>query len=150
LYAKAVMTGFKRGLRNQHENTSILKIQNVREAEAAKFYCGKRVCFIYKSLSVFLSFSLLSLTLTSLHKLRTLTKYFPHFRAKVEKKGSRFRTIWGKVTRVHGKGYFLFVLFCHVNTLIFGLYCAVGHRGSAFLISMSSLLLFAGAKRSSH
>lgn len=58
--------GFKRGLRNQHENTAILKIENVKEAAATPFYVGKRVCYIYK--------------------------------AKNEVRGTKFRTIWGKVT----------------------------------------------------
>jgi large subunit ribosomal protein L35Ae len=48
LYVKGVMMGFKRGLRNQHENTAILKIENVKEAAATPFYVGKRVCYIYK------------------------------------------------------------------------------------------------------
>merc|ERR1712216_604996 len=72
LYVKGVMMGFKRGLRNQHENTAILKIENVKEAAATSFYVGKRVCYIYK--------------------------------AKNEVRGTKFRTIWGKVTRPHGKG----------------------------------------------
>ena len=50
LYVKAVMMGFKRGMRNQHENTALLKLENVKEAESAKWYAGKRVCYIYRSL----------------------------------------------------------------------------------------------------
>ena len=70
LYVKGVMMGFKRGLRNQYEHTSILKIQGVQEKKATDFYLGKRVCFIYK--------------------------------AQKEIRGSKFRTIWGRVTRAHG------------------------------------------------
>jgi large subunit ribosomal protein L35Ae len=73
LYVKGVMTGFKRGLRNQHEHTSLLKIQNVNDKASTNFYMGKRVCFIYK--------------------------------AQTEKKGSKYRTIWGRVTRAHGTRY---------------------------------------------
>ena len=73
LYVKGVMTGFKRGLRNQHEHTSLLKIQNVNDKASTNFYLGKRVCFIYK--------------------------------AQTEKKGSKYRTIWGRVTRAHGTRY---------------------------------------------
>jgi large subunit ribosomal protein L35Ae len=72
LYVKGVMMGFKRGLRNQYEHTSLLKIQNVQSKEDVAFYLGKRVCFIYK--------------------------------AKKEIRGSKFRTIWGRVTRAHGSG----------------------------------------------
>ena len=72
LYVKGVMMGFKRGLRNQYEHTSLLKIQNVQSKEGVAFYLGKRVCFIYK--------------------------------AKKEIRGSKFRTIWGRVTRAHGSG----------------------------------------------
>jgi large subunit ribosomal protein L35Ae len=70
LYVKGVMMGFKRGLRNQYEHTSLLKIENVKEKSETAFYLGKRVCFIYK--------------------------------AQNEVRGSKFRTIWGRVTRAHG------------------------------------------------
>lgn len=48
LYVKGVMMGFKRGLRNQHEDTVILKVHNVADAGSTQFYLGKRVCYIYK------------------------------------------------------------------------------------------------------
>lgn len=72
LYVKGVMMGFKRGLRNQHEHTSLIKIQNVQDKKDTGFYLGKRICFIY--------------------------------RAQTEVRGSKFRTIWGRVTRHHGSG----------------------------------------------
>merc|ERR1712216_824308 len=37
LYVKGVMMGFKRGLRNQYEHTSLLKIQNVQSKEDVAF-----------------------------------------------------------------------------------------------------------------
>lgn len=64
------MMGFKRGLRNQYEHTSLLKIDNVKDKKDTDFYLGKRVCFVYK--------------------------------AQTEVRGSKFRTIWGRVTRAHG------------------------------------------------
>ena len=70
LYVKGVMMGFKRGLRNQYEHTSLLNIENVKSQADTSFYLGKRVCFIYK--------------------------------AQNEVRGSKFRTIWGRVTRHHG------------------------------------------------
>ncbi|KAJ6633043.1 60S ribosomal protein L35a, partial [Pseudolycoriella hygida] len=42
LYAKAVFTGYKRGLRNQHESQTILK-------EHGRFYVGKRCVYVYKA-----------------------------------------------------------------------------------------------------
>jgi len=72
------MLGFKRGLRNQHEHTSLLKIQNVGDKASTEFYLGKRVCFVY--------------------------------RAQNEVRGSKFRTIWGRVVRHHGSGLVLSVL----------------------------------------
>ena len=72
LYVKGVMMGFKRGLRNQHEHTSLLKIDKVVAKEDTAYYLGKRVCFIYK--------------------------------AQKEIRGTKFRTIWGRITRPHGSG----------------------------------------------
>lgn len=48
LYVKGVVMGFKRGLRNQYEHTSLIKIDHVKEKKDTAFYLGKRICFIYK------------------------------------------------------------------------------------------------------
>merc|ERR1712029_861722 len=42
LYAKAVFTGFKRGLRNQHENTALLKVEGCEGKDHAGWYIGKK------------------------------------------------------------------------------------------------------------
>ncbi|KAI1727868.1 ribosomal protein l35Ae domain-containing protein [Ditylenchus destructor] len=75
LYVKAVFTGYKRGQRNQHENTALLTLGGVYNKEDAKWYVGKRAVYVYKA-----------------HK-------------KIARKGgekTRVRTIWGRITRVHG------------------------------------------------
>merc|ERR1712234_62320 len=49
LYAKAVFTGFKRGQRNQHENTALLKMGGCGNKEDASWYIGKRCAYVYKA-----------------------------------------------------------------------------------------------------
>nr|CAG4651485.1 EOG090X0IZN [Simocephalus serrulatus]SVE94620.1 EOG090X0IZN [Simocephalus serrulatus] len=77
LYAKAIFTGYKRGLRNQHENTALLTIEGCQKKEDAWYYVGKKCAFVYKG-----------------------KRYQSSLGNKAKK--SKIRAIWGKVTRPHG------------------------------------------------
>lgn len=76
LYTKGIVLGYKRGLRNQQPNTSLLRIEGVAAKNETDFYLGKRVAFIYRA------------------KRKSV--------AKGDKKASKVRVMWGKITRPHG------------------------------------------------
>nr|CAG4645944.1 EOG090X0IZN [Lynceus sp. MCZ IZ 141354] len=77
LYAKAIFTGYKRGLRNQRENTALLTVEGCKTKKDAWYYVGKKCAFVYKA--------------------KNLTP-----KSNDKEKKSKLRAIWGKVTRPHG------------------------------------------------
>ncbi|CAH8650220.1 unnamed protein product [Heterobilharzia americana] len=76
LYVKATFTGYRRGLRNQHENTALLRLDGVTDKKATEFYLGKRCVYVFRAQK---------------------KKAFPR-----RQKPTKIRVIWGKVMRPHG------------------------------------------------
>merc|ERR1711890_47199 len=76
LYVRGIFTGFRGGLKQQHENQAIVKLEGVNDKEGCAWYLGKRVAFVYKS--------------------EKNTKI-------VNGQKSRSRVIWGKIMRPHGQ-----------------------------------------------
>merc|ERR1712151_569428 len=49
LYSKGVILGYKGSKSNSYPTCTLLKIDGVHTKEDTKFYCGKRVAYVYKA-----------------------------------------------------------------------------------------------------
>merc|ERR1712187_383154 len=76
LYVRGIFTGYTGGLKVQHENQAIVKLEGVNDKAGTAWYMGKRVAYC--------------------HKAAKNTKI-------VNGQKSRSRVIWGRVMRPHGQ-----------------------------------------------
>ena len=76
LFCRGKVLGYKRGLRNQHPQTSLIKIEGVRSKKESHFYLGKRLAFVYKA------------------GIKKIMKRCDN--------SSKYRVMWGYVTKSHG------------------------------------------------
>ncbi|KAF1847731.1 60S ribosomal protein L33 [Cucurbitaria berberidis CBS 394.84] len=51
LYVKGRHLGYQRGKRNTNPNVSLLALEGVSSTEAARYYLGKKVAFVYRATS---------------------------------------------------------------------------------------------------
>ena len=83
LFSRAVFLGYRRGLRNQYEQQSLVRIEGVHTRRDATFYLGKRVAYIYKA--------------------KTLSPRTHSYK----------RVMWGKVIHLHGNRGVVRAKFAH-------------------------------------
>jgi len=80
LYMKGVMASYRRGLNNQDNNTTLLRIDNVVTKGDAKWYAGKRVAYVYHG-----------------YKAKRCVRW-----NQAPARRSNTRAMWGRITRTHG------------------------------------------------
>ena len=51
LYSKGTILGYKRAMRDQHPNHSLIKIEGVVTKDDAEYYLGKKIAYVYKAKS---------------------------------------------------------------------------------------------------